>query len=127
MHAKTVSKPITLAIQRFDRTAPLEGGMLSPRDVTVLFVPPRVSVEGILTGDFDAAEMPLAHYTFLKDIGDPYTAIPVFTDRLFIQQYVYTRPDTGITSPGQLRGRRVLVPMYYMTASLWHRAMLEEN
>ena len=127
MHAKKASKPITLAIQRFDRTAPLEGGMLSPRDVTVLFVPPRVSVEGILTGVFDAAEMPLAHYAFLKDIGDPYTAIPVFTDRLFIQQYVYTRPDTGITSPGQLRGCRVLVPMYYMTASLWHRAMLEEN
>jgi 4,5-dihydroxyphthalate decarboxylase len=127
LNAKKSSKPITLAIQRFDRTAPLQGAILAPENVTVLFVPPRVSVEGITSGVFDAAEMPLAHYAFLKDVGDPYTAIPVFTDRLFIQQYVYTRPDTGITSPGQLRGRRVLVPMYYMTASLWHRTMLEDD
>src|SRR5215467_4683095 len=117
MNVKRLSKPITLAIQSFDRTTPLREAKLSPNNVTVLYVPPRVSVEGIMKGVFDDAEMPLAHYAFLKDIEDSYTAIPVFTDRLFIQQYVYTRPDTAITSPAQLRGRRVLVPMYFMTAS----------
>jgi 4,5-dihydroxyphthalate decarboxylase len=84
-------------------------------------------VEGVIKGVFDAAEMPLAHYVFLRNLGERYTAIPVFTDRLFIQQYVFTRPDTGLTSFEQLRGHRVLVPLYYMTASIWHRAMLEDN
>jgi 4,5-dihydroxyphthalate decarboxylase len=118
---------VTLAVQSFDRTVHLQGNDVSPSNVAVLYVPPRLSVEGLLKGIFDAAEMPLAHYAFLKDVGDEYTAIPVFTDRLFIHQYVYTRPDTGLISPSQLRGRRVLVPMYYMTASIWHRAMLDEN
>ena len=123
----TFNQPLTLAIQRFDRTAALHTGGVALEGVMVLHVPPGVGVAGLIQGIFDAAEMPLAHYAFLKDAGDPFTAIPVFPDRLFIQQYVYTRPDTGIGSPADLRGRRVLVPMYYMTASLWHRALLQEE
>lgn len=118
---------MTLAIQRFDRTAPLHTGEVKVKDVMVLHVPPGTGVTGLLKGVFDAAEVPLAHYAFLQDIGDAFTAIPVFPDRLFIHQYVYTRPETGIRSPQDLRGRRVLVPMYYMTASLWHRGMLKED
>lgn len=123
----TFNRPLTLAIQRFDRTGALHTGGVSLKGIIVLHVPPGVGVAGLIQGIFDAAEMPLAHYAFLKDVGDPFTAIPVFPDRLFIHQYVYTRPDTGIGSPADLRGRRVLVPMYYMTASLWHRAMLKEG
>ena len=96
-------------------------------DVFITYVPAAVSVTGLLAGVFDAAEMPLARYAFLRDRGEPYVAIPVFPDRLFIQQYVYTRPDTGIQSTADLRGRRVLVPNYYMTSSIWHRAMLKED
>ena len=118
---------ITLAIQRFDRTAALHTGTVSIDDVMVMQVPPGTGVAGVIDGVFDAAEMPLAHYVFLRDIGAPFTAIPVFPDRLFIQQYIYTRPETGIRSPGELRGRRVLVPMYYMTASLWQRGMLKDD
>jgi 4,5-dihydroxyphthalate decarboxylase len=123
-----MSEPVTMAIQRFDRTAALHTGAVPVKGVTVLHVPAGlVGVDGVLKGIFDAAEMPLAHYVFLKDQGEPFTAIPVFPDRLFIQQYVYTRPDTGIRSPADLRGRRVLIPLYYMTASFWHRAFLEED
>jgi len=120
-------KVLTLAIQRFDRTDALHTGDVKITDVMVMHVPPPVGVDGLLKGVFDAAEMPLAHYAFLKDQGDSFTAIPVFPDRLFIQQYIYTRPETGIRSPAQLRGRRVLLPMYYMTASFWHRAMLHDE
>jgi len=123
----TFNQPLTLAIQRFDRTSVLHTGAVSIQGVQVLHVPPGVGVSGVIQGIFDAAEMPLAHYAFLKDVGDPFTAIPVFPDRLFLQQYVYTRPDAGIQSLGEVRGRRVLVPMYYMTAALWHRAMLKED
>lgn len=118
---------MTLAIQRFDRTAALHTGAVTIPGVMVLHVPPPVSVAGVLNGTFDAAEMPLAHYVFLKGRDDPFTAIPAFPDRLFVQQYVYTRLAAGIRSPAELRGRRVLVPQYYMTAALWHRAMLEEE
>jgi len=118
---------ITLAIQRFDRTAALHTGIVRMDDVNVAYVLPGTSVAGILNGTFEAAEMPLAHYVFLRSIGEPFTAIPVYPDRLFVQQYVYTRPDTGIRSLADLRGRRVLVPMYFMTSSFWHRGMIEDE
>lgn len=118
---------MTLAIQRFDRTQALHTGKIPTKDVMVMYVPAATGVSGLMRGVFDVAEMPLAHYTFLRDIGAPFTAIPVFPDRLFIQQYVYTRSDSGITSPSDLRGRRVVIPQYYMTASVWHRAMLKDG
>jgi 4,5-dihydroxyphthalate decarboxylase len=117
----------SLAIQRFDRTSALHDGRVRIEHVMVSHVLPLVGVQGLLTGVFDAAEIPLAHYAFLKDQGEPYTAIPVFPDRLMLQPYVLTRPDTGITSLEDLAGRRVAVPMYFMTSSIWHRGILEDS
>ncbi len=127
MASKRSRRTMTLAIQRFDRTAALHTGKVPIDDVFVMHAPPRTSVEGLASGTFDAAEMPLARYVFLRERGEPLTAIPVFPDRLFVQQYVFTRPDSGIRSPADLRGRRVLVPGYFITASLWHRGMLKDD
>ena len=127
MKAMTTPKAVTLAIQRFDRTAALHTGKVSIPDVTVIFVPAGTGVAGLMTGVFDAAEMPLAHYAFLRDRGEPFTAVPVFPDRVFLHQYVYTRPDSGVQSPEDLRGRRVAVPQYYMTSSIWHRGLLKDE
>jgi 4,5-dihydroxyphthalate decarboxylase len=82
---------------------------------------PGVGVSGLLAGIFEAAEMPIAHYAFLRDQGDDYTAIPVFPDRMFLRRNVFVRPDSGIASLADLVGRRVAVPMYWMTSSFWHR------
>jgi 4,5-dihydroxyphthalate decarboxylase len=120
-------RTITMAIQQFDRTAALHTRTVEVDNVLVLYTLPATSVAGLLNGTFDVAEMPLAHYVFLRSIGASFTAIPVYPDRLFLQQYVYTRPETGIRSLADLRGRRVLAPMYYMTASFWHRALLQEE
>ncbi len=117
----------TLALQRFDRTDALHTRTVSIDDAMVMQVPAGTGVAGVIDGVFDAAEMPLAHYVFLRNIGAPFAAIPVFPDRLFIHQYVYTRPETGIRSTGELRGRRVLVPQYFMTASIWQRGMLKDE
>ena len=118
---------LMLAIHRFDRTAALHSQAVTIDHVHVMHVPPGTSVAGVLNGVFDGAEMPLAHYAFLRSLDAPLTAIPVFPDRLLVQQYIYTRPDAGIRSPAELRGRRVLLPTYYMTASFWHRALLKED
>jgi 4,5-dihydroxyphthalate decarboxylase len=115
----------TLAIQRFDRTEALHDGRVVLDRIMVAQVLPGVGVRGLLNGTFDAAEIPVAHYSFLKDRGEPFTAIPVLPDRMFLQPYVLTRRGSGITSLADLAGRRVALPMYYMTASLWHRADLE--
>jgi len=117
---------MTMAIQQYDRTRPLIDRAVNVPNVFAMHAPPRTSVEGLLRGAYDIAEMPMARYVFLKEQGEPYTAIPVLPDRLFLQQYVFTRPDTGITSLADLRGRKVLVPQYYLTSSLWHKGWLQE-
>jgi 4,5-dihydroxyphthalate decarboxylase len=117
---------INLGIQRFDRTDALHDGRIRAPGVHVSHVLPAVSVLGLLGGAFDAAEIPLAHYTLLRGLGEPYTALPVFPDRLFLQQYAYTRRGSGINGLGDLRGCRVGVPMYFMTSSVWHRGFLHE-
>jgi 4,5-dihydroxyphthalate decarboxylase len=118
---------VSLAIQRFDRTDALHTRVVTVDDVLVSYALPSVSVAGVMNGTFDGAEMPLAHYAFLRSIGAPFTAIPVFPDRIFPHQYVYTRRDTGVRSLADLRGRRVCVPMYFMTLSFWHRALLRDE
>jgi 4,5-dihydroxyphthalate decarboxylase len=118
---------VSLAIQRFDRTDALHTRVVTVDDVLVSYALPSVAVIGVMNGTFDGAEMPLAHYAFLRSIGAPFTAVPAFPDRIFPHQYIYTRPDTGIRSLADLRGRRVCVPMYFMTLSFWHRALLREE
>jgi len=119
---------MTLAIQRFDRSVPLLDRTVPMPNIMAIFVPPGgPGVVGVLQGLFDAAEIPMARLAFVRDRGDPVVAVPVFPDRLFVHQYVYTRTDTGIESPADLRGRRVMVPGYFITASFWHRALLKEG
>ncbi len=120
---------MTIAVLRFDRTAALIDGRVAIPGVNVVNTPGgKPSVQGFLGGAFDAADVPFARYVFWKHLGRPVTAIPVFTDRLYQHQYIYTRADTGIASLADLRGRRVIcAPSYFSTPSFWHRALLAEE
>ena len=120
-------RTMSMAIMKFDRTQALLSRAVDVPDVLVSQAHPRVAVEGFVNGIYDAAEIPVARYFFLKAHGEPVTAIPVFTDRIFVQQYAFTRPDSGIKSPADLRGRKVMIPGYYLTSSIWHRGLLKDN
>jgi 4,5-dihydroxyphthalate decarboxylase len=120
---------MNVAVLRFDRTAALIEGKVRVDGVNFVNVPGgNPAIQGLLNGAFDAADVPLVHYAFWKANNLPITAIPVFSDRLFQHAYVYTRPDTGITDLGQMRGRRVMcAPAYFATPAFWHRALLKEE
>ena len=104
-------------------------GRVRMDNVTVVNVPGgKAAVQGLLSGAFDAAEVPFARYVSWIHQGKRLRAAPVFTDRLFQHEYIYTRSDTGITRLADLRGRRVIcAPSYFATPSFWHRALLEEE
>ncbi len=60
--------------------------------------------------------------------GDcPYVGVPVFPSRAFRHTSVYVRTDRGIESPGDLKGRRVGLSEYQLTANVWARMILEEH
>jgi 4,5-dihydroxyphthalate decarboxylase len=123
------AQPMNVAVLRFDRTAALLDGRTHTPAVTYINTPGGpTAIEGLLNGVFDAADVPLVQYVHWAASGLPITAIPVFSDRLFQRPYIYTRPDAGITSLADLRGRRVMcAPSYFGTPAFWHRALLEEE
>ena len=74
---------------------------------------------------FDVAEMSLATTYVLADRGEPtFMPLPVFPSRMFRHSAFYVR-DPALR-PEDLRGRRVGVVRYGMTAAVWARGLLAE-
>ena len=74
---------------------------------------------------FDISELSLSSYCVSLTRDDPpYVAVPVFLSRAFRHSSVYIRSDRGIESPTDLRGRRIGIAEYQLTANVWVRAIL---
>jgi 4,5-dihydroxyphthalate decarboxylase len=121
---------LSLAIGDYDRIRPLVDGSVQIDGVDPVFSildPEEIFFRAFKYADFDICELSLSSYTVKTANGDcPYTAVPVFPSRAFRHTSVYIRTDRGITKPEDLRGRRVGVPEYQLTANVWVRAILEE-
>lgn len=77
---------------------------------------------------YGACEFSLSNYIMLKDRGaDWLHAIPIFPYRAFRHSTLYVRKDSPFTEPAQLRGKRIGVPDYSMTAAVWTRGILGEQ
>lgn len=75
---------------------------------------------------YDVAEMSLATTYVLAARGDPrFVALPVFTSRMFRHSAFYVRE--GVRRPEDLKGGRIGVVRYGMTAAVWARALLAEG
>lgn len=81
---------------------------------------------GMLELKFDVAEMSLATFVKARDDGVKLIGLPVFTGRRFLEPGIGVRPESGIKDPRALAGTRVGVPQFWMTSSVWHRAVLSE-
>jgi 4,5-dihydroxyphthalate decarboxylase len=122
---------LTLATGRYDRTAALQDGRVRPEGVTLTCLP--LNVENIFWRmfqhrEFDVAEMSLGGYVVRRGRGvDDIVAIPVFLSRAFRHSGIFVNRDAGISRPEDLRGRRVGVPEYQMTAAVWARGILSDD
>jgi 4,5-dihydroxyphthalate decarboxylase len=129
---------ITLALDRYDRHMPLFLGTVQPphgvtiKALEVGMVPPRR--DGIqrharmLHGrEFDFCELSLVSYIIAKSRGDQLTALPVFPRRLFSQNHIWVRSDSAITTPSDLRGRRVLVWAFQVTMSVLAKGDMQRD
>ena len=56
-----------------------------------------------------------------------YIGIPAFVSRLFRHSGIYIRSDCGIQSPADLRGKKVGLPEYQITANVWIRGILQDE
>ena len=122
---------LTLACEQYDRTDALREGRVQPEGIDLIYLPlsPQETFWRMLRHlDFDAAEMSLAAWSVAKSRGeDRIIAIPVFTSREFRHSAIYINVDSGIAKPQDLRGKRVGVPEYMLTAVVWARGILQSE
>ncbi len=123
--------PLTLACWNYDRSRPLMDGRVKPEGIAldVKVMRPREAFPRMLERrEFHVAEMSLASYVSLKGRGEcPFVAIPVALSKIFRHDCIYVRPDAGIRTPQDLRGKRVGTTQYGSTGLVFIKGMLQHD
>ena len=122
---------LTLACEDYDRTRPVKDGIVKPEGVELNYL--VMSVEEIFWRmmkyeEFDVSELSMGAFLTAAARGRrPFVAIPVFPSRTFRHRCIFVNTDSGVTRIEDLRGRRMGVPEYSMTAAVWLRGMFEHE
>ncbi|MCW5684156.1 MAG: ABC transporter substrate-binding protein [Pseudolabrys sp.] len=123
--------PLTIATWDYDRTRALQDGRVTVEGCAVnhLTMPVEECFErAFFHGEFEVAEIGFSPYLISLSRGiAPYVAIPVFLSRMFRHSAVYIRTDRSINGPQDLRGKRIGVPEYQMSAVMWFRGFLRDE
>lgn len=122
---------LTLACGRYDRTQPLIDARVQVEGVELNYLalrPGETFWRMLNNEEFDASEMSLSSYNILRSRGDErFVAIPVFPSRIFRHSALYLRADSPVRAPGDLKGKRIGVGDYQMTAAVWIRGFLQHD
>ncbi len=123
--------PITIATWDYDRVRALTDGRVKVEgcDVNYITMPVEECFErAFFHGEFEVAEIGFSPFLISLSRGPtPYVAVPVFLSRMFRHSAVYIRTDRGINGPADLRGKRIGVPEYQMSAVMWFRGYLKDE
>lgn len=121
---------LSVAMGDYDRTRALLDGGVRIDGVDPVFMtmsPEEAFFRAFRGNEFDIGELSLSSYTLKVSQGDcPYVAVPVFLSRAFRHTAIYVRRDR-VRSPQDLRGKRVGIPEYQLTANVWARALLKDD
>lgn len=121
---------LSIAVGNYDRTRPVADGEVpidGVRPVFMLLEPEEIFFRAFRYAAFDVCELSLSSFAMRLATGDcPYVGLPVFPSRAFRHTAITVRRDR-ITVPADLRGRRVGVPEYQLTANVWARALLDDE
>jgi len=122
---------IALACDLNDRTRDLATGAVEPTGIDLNFLDFEVEEtfwRMLKHQEFDAAEMSMSSFMMARDQGWPeLVGIPAYPSRFFRHSCVFINSDAGIDEPADLKGKRVGVPEYQITASMMVRGMLQDE
>jgi 4,5-dihydroxyphthalate decarboxylase len=121
---------LSIAIGDYDRNRPLIDGRVQMDGVDPVFMtlgPAEIFFRAFRSQDFDICELSLSSFTLKTAAGDcPYVGVPAFVSRAFRHTSIYVRTDR-IKEPADLKGKKVGLPEYQLTANVWARAILEDD
>ena len=126
-----VDVPITIACGNYDRTRAMMDGRVRVEGCVPTYLPlypEEIFHRQFVFQEFDVAEMSMSSYIRTVAAGTAqYIAIPAFVSRIFRHSGMYVRADAGIAKPEDLRGKRVGLPEYQITAVVWMRGLMQHE
>ena len=121
---------LSVAVGPYDRTRALIDGTVQIDGVApacMTLSPEEIFFRAFRHAEFDICELSLSSFTVKTAQGAcPYVGVPAFVSRAFRHTSIYVRTDR-IKQPSDLKGKKVGLPEYQLTANVWARAILEDD
>ena len=121
---------LSIAVRDYDRTRPLSDGLVQIDGVDPVFMaldPEEIFFRAFRRAEFDICELSMSSFTVKTAQGScPYVGVPAFVSRAFRHTAIYVRTDR-VKKPIDLKGKKIGVPEYQLTANVWARAILEDD
>ncbi len=122
---------LSIAIGDYDRNRALIDGRVQIDGVDPIFMaltPEEMFFRAFRHQDFDISEVSFASQVVSIAQDRPkYQALPIFLSRAFRHSAIYIRTDRGNEIPEQVRGRKIGIAEYQLSANVWARAILEDE
>lgn len=121
---------LSIAVGDYDRTRPLIDGAVQIDGVDPIVMtlsPEEIFFRAFRGAPFDICELSLSSFAVKTATGDcPYVGVPAFLSRAFRHTSIYVAKNR-ITRPQDLKGRKVGVAEYQLTANVWARSLLADH
>ena len=134
MNNSNLDNPATqfsIAVGAYDRTAALLDGLVQVEGFNTHFMTGNLEemfAQAFTSAPFEVTELSFSNFLISSARGTcPYIALPIFPSRSFRHSAIYVRSDAGITSPADLRGKRIGTREYSNTLSLVVRGILTDE
>ena len=121
---------LSVAVGNYDRVRSLMDGSVQIDGVDPIFMnlpPEEIFFRAFRSQDFDICELSMSSFTVKTAEGScPYVGVPAFVSRAFRHNSIYVRKDR-VKSPADLKGKRVGLPEFQLTACVWARIILQDE
>ena len=122
---------LTMATNDYEHVRDLTNGVVKPQgiDLTALvFQVEEIFYRFTNALEWDISEMSFAKYCSIMSQDDPpITGIPVFISRVFRHSAFYIKRGGGIEKPADLAGKRIGIPEWSQTATVYARGWLNHE
>ncbi len=122
---------LTMASEDYDHIRELATGRVKSEGIALTHL--QHQVEEIFfrfttTMDWEVSEISFGMFSSHMARDDaPYIGIPVFPSRVFRHSAVYIRPDGPVKKPEDLAGKRIGVPQWSQTATVYVRGWMTDT
>ena len=126
------NRTITIGMRDYDHCRALVNGRVKVDGADLKFVnispPSQIFLRMLHDEEFDASEMSLSNFMIAMGKDDRrFVAIPIFPSRVFRHSYIWINTKAGIAKPADLKGKKVGIADYSMTALLFVRGLLQHE